>query len=330
MDYTQLKTHLELLSPREERCRNGIASAQELPFTNRYVDGCSVPYITMQDVFDADAFGSGISIKQHGRFQTFPEHCHDYIELNYMYSGSSTQIVNGIECHLEQGQILLMSADTVHTIEPLGEDDILLNINLNTNYLITGFLNRFSCDSVVTRFLTNALGNSIRHDDFLFFRSERSDRLQRYIEDLLCEWYDPSVVARDIIGNLFSLVLSELVIVYEDQIIGDQRHADIASVLPIMTYIERNFLTCSLDEVAHAFNLNPNYLSNLLKSRCGLSYREMVQMQKLACAERLLIASNVPITEVAHLSGYENVSFFYRKFKEKNGCLPAEFRARRK
>lgn len=330
MNHSELRERLTRITPREERCRRGMASARDLPFTERVVNGRRAPYIAILDTFDSDAIGAGLTIKQHGRFQDFPEHCHDCIELNYMYAGSSTQIVNGTEYRLEQGQVLLMSADTVHTIAPLGEGDILLNCNLNTNYLITGFLNRFSCDSVLTRFLTNALGNSIRHDDFLFFRSEGSERLQRYMEDMLCEWFEPSVVARDVISNLFSLVLSELVVVYESQILGDEHHADIASVLPIMAYIERNFLTCTLDEVAQRFGLNPNYLSNLLKRRCGLSYREMVQMQKLSCAERLLVASNAPVTEVARLSGYENVSFFYKKFKEKNGCLPAEYRARRR
>ncbi len=64
-----------------------------------------------------------------------------------------TESFNNEPHFLYEGQILLMDANTVHKIEPLGENDILINLIIPKYYLTANFFNRFSSDSVLTSFL---------------------------------------------------------------------------------------------------------------------------------------------------------------------------------
>lgn len=325
MKRTALQKKLKALSSKEIACKNGADIISNLPFKTRKIQGKDVFYIPIRNI---STYKSGplFSIKRHSRYQSFPEHCHDSIEINYMYSGSCRQIINGKEYDLKTGQTLLLNLNTIHTILPLEEDDILLNININQDFLISHFLMRFSVDSAVTRFLVSTLTNSIRHDTFLLFHSEKSEHLKQYIEDLLCEWYEPSLVSQDITESLLSLIVLELILAYKNNYTNDLETKNSTPLLPILRYIEENYLTCSLSETAAIFNLNQNYLSNLLKRSTGMSYRELVQQQKLSTAEHLLQSSDLSVSEIAHISGYENVSFFYKKFISKNQCSPSEYR----
>lgn len=325
MKRTALQKKILSLSEREVACKNGADIISDLPFKTRMLNGKDVLYIPLRDI---NLYKSGplFTIKKHSRYQSFPVHCHDSIEINYMYSGSCKQIINGKEYELQTGQTLLLNLNTVHQVLPLGENDTLLNININQDFLISHFLMRFSVDSAVTRFLISALTDSIRKDNFLLFRSEKSEHLKQYIEDLLCEWYDPSLVSQDISESLLSLIVLELVLSYKDNFTQDFSINGATPVLPILRYIEENYLTCTLSETARIFNLNQNYLSNLLKKHTGFSYRELVQQQKLSASEHLLQSSDLSISEIAHMSGYENVSFFYKKFAEKNHCNPNDYR----
>lgn len=325
MKRAALQKKILSLSEREVACKNGADIISDLPFKTRMLNGKDVLYIPLRDI---NLYKSGplFTIKKHSRYQSFPVHCHDSIEINYMYSGSCKQIINGKEYELQTGQTLLLNLNTVHQVLPLGENDTLLNININQDFLISHFLMRFSVDSAVTRFLISALTDSIRKDNFLLFRSEKSEHLKQYIEDLLCEWYDPSLVSQDISESLLSLIVLELVLSYKDNFTQDFSINGATPVLPILRYIEENYLTCTLSETAHIFNLNQNYLSNLLKKHTGLSYRELVQQQKLSASEHLLQSSDLSISEIAHMAGYENVSFFYKKFVEKNHCNPNDYR----
>lgn len=43
-------------------------------------------------------------------------------------------------------------------------------------------------------------------------------------------------------------------------------------------------------------------------------------------AAKLLINTHQPIDEIARQSGYQNLTFFYKKFKELYDCSPKEYR----
>lgn len=323
---------IEALTPREQHYRTHPDDLGDIPFRYRTLVGRRYPYLPLgTDTIFANGSTPTFSIKRHSRFQRFPAHCHDGIELNYLYAGTCHQVVNGIPLDLTAGQTLLLSPDTVHRIDPLGPHDILLNVNLNSDYLVSGILTRLSCESIVTRILVDTLATSLgdtqRRDTYLAFPSEGNAHLRPYFEHLLEEWHRPSAMAREILESLLVLIIAELVNVYRER--GSLGAPNpVGPVLPLLRYVEEHYAEASLEATAAHVHLNPTYLSALLKERIGLSFRELVLHLRLDAAERLLTTTDLSVTEIARRVGYENVSFFYRKFRARNGCKPGEFRCR--
>lgn len=100
-----------------------------------------------------------------------------------------------------------------------------------------------------------------------------------------------------------------------------------ASMIDILQSIEQHYRDCTLPRLGAAFNFNPNYLGNLLKEQTGKTFRELVQTQRMLCAEALLRHTDQSISEIAHEVGYESSGFFYQKFKEYSGYTPSQYRA---
>ena len=73
------------------------------------------------------AAGKLITIRPSTRFIHFPEHKHDYVEVVYTCSGSSTHIVNGKKLRLEQGELLFLSQSATHEVCRLEKTDITVN-----------------------------------------------------------------------------------------------------------------------------------------------------------------------------------------------------------
>ena len=72
--------------------------------------------------------GKLIDVRHHTRFVHFPRHRHNYVEMVYMYQGSTTHILeNGERVELQQGDLLLLNQNAVHEILPAGEGDIAIN-----------------------------------------------------------------------------------------------------------------------------------------------------------------------------------------------------------
>ncbi|MCR5228546.1 MAG: AraC family transcriptional regulator [Solobacterium sp.] len=328
MEPMQLEQKLRTLSDSEHRYQKGYADERAKRYPWVQIGGQPVMKFSYEDI-SKESNGIPFLVRKHSRFRDYPFHIHDWIEITYMYSGSCTQIIEGKRYEMKTGQLILMAPDTVHTIEKLGEDDILIMISIGQKNLTNNFFNRLSSGSIVTSFFINAFTESHNRDSFFLFHSEKSRRLRLFITEFLCEWYDPSVASDEILNNMFSLIIAELVNCLQAADKSENIYKN-DYIVPVLQYIENNYRTCTLSEAADLFSLNPNYLSNVLKNHTGYTFNELVQVERLSAAERLLLNSDRSVTDIASLVGYQNMSFFYRIFKKKNGCLPGDYRVQGK
>lgn len=334
MDLNVLDRTLRKLTESEERYRRGEVYSGWKMMGQRQVGGRLINTINIEMITDEEP-GKGVplsvgqaffNVKKNSRFNPVPEHVHNYIELNYVYSGTCPQVVNGGEIMLKKGQVLVIDINTPHAISALAEDDIMMSVMVSHKYLHEKVFHHFSKDSILASFFINAITNKTQSNRYVKFDSENSRRIQMFFQEFFCEYLDPSINSTDILSNLFGLIIAELINVYENDMARDENWTTGTSIVPIMRYIEGNFKTCTQESTADFFHLNPNYLTSLLKKHTGLTYKQLIQSQKLKYAARLLKNTELSVTAAANECGYENVSFFYRKFQEFYGCSPKEFR----
>jgi AraC-like DNA-binding protein/ligand-binding sensor protein len=95
------------------------------------------------------------------------------------------------------------------------------------------------------------------------------------------------------------------------------------------TFINANFSKdITLDDVARAVFLSPNYFSSLFKKVAGRSFKSYLVRQRMEAAQRLLAETNIPIKEVVFKTGFKDYNYFNRSFRIMSGVAPASFRAR--
>lgn len=164
MNLNTLHHYLTTLSPSELRYRAG----------ERYTGWENMPKVFVQDkeysllnITDTDSLGTTSCIFLHprypcstarnlhqknSRFNPVPEHIHPYIEINYVYSGQCPQVIDGKPVTLMKNQVLLIDTNCPHSIEALGEDDIMISIIVKTDFLRDHMFSQFSKDSILSRF----------------------------------------------------------------------------------------------------------------------------------------------------------------------------------
>ncbi|MEE1114028.1 MAG: histidine kinase [Eubacterium sp.] len=65
---------------------------------------------------------------------TYPEHSHDYWELNYVCRGTFSDIVNGYSYSLKPGDLLIINKKSRHSLECRDEDNLIINICVNADF----------------------------------------------------------------------------------------------------------------------------------------------------------------------------------------------------
>lgn len=265
------------------------------------------------------------------RFATIPLHYHKDMEMNYVYEGSCTFMINQKEVLLEKGDLCILESDVHHSATSVKkENDIIINFVFRKSYFTNSFLNRLSDKGLITSFLLNSISQSQKHDKYLIFKTANNFRFHMIVQLLLCEYYAPSISYNELNKTYMALVFLELINSIHDTgtAISDSYKND-EQIISILKYIEENYYSCTLKDVAIKFNFNPNYVSNLIKKKTGSTFQELKLTQQLSVSANLLRSTNKTVLEIMEIVGCSNPSYFYKKFKDSFHLSPKAYRSQK-
>lgn len=82
----------------------------------------------------------------------------------------------------------------------------------------------------------------------------------------------------------------------------------------------------SIDAIAAAVGLHPNYAMTCFKQTFGMTVLEYLLQYRIAQAQRLLITSDENVLTIALQTGFSSTSRFYAAFQKYVGCAPRVYR----
>jgi AraC family transcriptional regulator, melibiose operon regulatory protein len=264
---------------------------------------------------------------KHPRFVKFTEHKHSFIEMNYIYSGTCKQYINGEEVVLKQGDLCLLDTNVRHAIDSASENDILINIMIRTNYFDSALLQRLAGNNLLTDFFVNAIYQQKKESRFILFSNNQNNKLKDLIMHAWQEFHNPQLCSNEVINSYMLLIFTELLRIYhsspksKEEPIGKK-----AVISEILNFMEQNYQTLTLEKTAEKFHFHPNHLTRLLKNNLGKTFIEVSHHIKIKNACLLLDNTDITIEQIANKVGYTNITFFYKSFKKLIGMTPAEYR----
>lgn len=266
-----------------------------------------------------------IMVRKHTRFVDFPKHKHNYIEVNYVYNGKLTQKVGTQPITLQKGELLFLNQHIEHEIKACAKEDIIINFIIQPQFFdfIFSFL---STDNQISNFIINSLFNNTQSGQFLYFTVSEVESIQELIKKIILEIMNPTVLSDSTIKLYMGLLVIEL-IKHSDKVEHKEENSSIQYlIVESLKYIDENYQTASLYDLAGKLNQTHYALSKMIKKATNFTFKELLQEKRLSKAKELLDSSQIPITEIVEEVGYDNISYFYRIFKNKYGKTPKQFR----
>ena len=99
------------------------------------------------------------------------------------------------------------------------------------------------------------------------------------------------------------------------------------AIQTVCDYIDQNLDgEITRTELARQVYMNPDYLGTIFKEEMHCSITIYIQNKRLARAKELLTRTDYPISKIAEMVGYDNISYFSKLFRQKVGCQPGEYR----
>lgn len=97
----------------------------------------------------------------------------------------------------------------------------------------------------------------------------------------------------------------------------------------ISRYISANYRQpLSLKDLSKEFGISESHLSRRFKEYTGIGLREYITYVRITNGEKLLLETNLPVTQIAELCGYTDSNYFSVVFKRVKGRSPCSYRMR--
>ena len=244
-------------------------------------------------------------VKKHDEPSFWDLHWHNSWEVEIVTRGKGTQILNGVKHDIDKGAVYILNPTDFHEVEV--EELDVYNISFSDELLPDEFISAFSGNG----------GGRIKH-----IPDEKLTQLSSICEMLLYESQNPTKFADKATKSLLDLLFINLLRIFD---VDKTKNFDTkkSMINNAVSYINIHFReNPTLSDVASNLGITPNYLSEQFHEVKGKKYKEYLNDVRLMYAKKLLLSSNLSVTEICFASGFSSLSNFLRVFKTKFGTSP--------
>ena len=249
-------------------------------------------------------------------------HRHNFFELAYVYRGSCINLMPESRLYMKQGDLILFNPNVTHAVGTLSEHDCVINIIIQKDIFKQTILSMQKSNDLISGFLVNYICDSQKMLDYIYFPSSPAYSIDLYIDNLLNELILQRPYYESMIQSSLISLITVLMCIHD----STHQHQGKQLMSSIMTYINNNLTTVSLEELSEKFHYSESYISRKIQEYTGKGFSKILQESKLEQIKRYLETSSISIENIAHLIGYNDASYLHQVFKKHYGVSPAAYR----
>mgnify|MGYP004450767167 FL=1 len=272
------------------------------------------PHGTKDDPF------STYHIKNAGRSFQIPVHWHDELEIIYVKGGFLTVSISGESYIGKPGDAFVVSPGNLHL---MGSDTGTVDYY---TFLFPLKNLSFRADDLFEEKLLEPLNSG-----HLMINPRINDTAKELCEQLI-EVHESKNQESE--SQLTAQIKTKIILLQfilemwkKGFIIENDTNGRNTVEKEMVSYIQQNYTgKISLKEFGEQFHLSEKYISRYFKEHFHITLSQYVTYLRLEHAKQLLQDTDIPVTEVAMQSGYQNVSYFIRSFKKTYEISPLKYR----
>lgn len=228
-------------------------------------------------------------------------HFHNFYEIDIITEGEGTSNLNGKDIKFKKNTAFFLTPKDFHDIIP------------DTNLKITNL--QFSTEAINSCFGTiHPKGGYVFFDD---------DTAQDAV--CICSLLAKENKMAEYRNSLLSALIKLLFVHAETTAPSDSGKNIMRDILSFVNDHYRE--NPSLETLSTLFDRSPNYISSQFTLIAGENYKAYLKRLKLDSALKLLVSTDLSVTDVCYESGYETISHFNREFKAYFGRSPKQVRS---
>lgn len=260
-------------------------------------------------------------------------HCHEFIEIGYVTSGSGWHQIRDEVHRCKTGDTYILYTGVPHCFFVSPDDDssmVVKNLLFIPEFIYNEDFSNQDIISIYKKFTS-----SVINCDTAAIRIELSPQQLGVIEHIYNEIDEETRNTKEgyltVINACITLFLIKLARFLQDNITDTVSYFYMTRSLveSAEKYISNNFYNnhLTLDIVAKNIHTGRSYLSRLFKQEIGEHFSEYLKRTRLNESCRLLIDSDRTNEDIMSVCGFNDLPTFYSNFKKYTGLTPKQYRS---
>jgi len=237
-------------------------------------------------------------------------HLHDCYEMEIIVSGEVDEIINAQTFHAKPGDAILVTPNDFHELRYTG------NLTIYNVMFREEIIGKKNIDILSAREFGNNFACTLPKIEYEY--------ILKSLEYCEYEYNNHQKHSDIVLGNAINSIITLILRNCNYQKLDIGHSFDIRKALVYMQIHYRE--NPDLKEVAEYVGFDPAYFSVKFSKVVGITFKQYLNELKLNCARQLLLMTESSVSEVSELSGFDSISYFHRKFYEKFGKTPLQFR----
>lgn len=258
-------------------------------------------------------------------FSSFPMHWHEEMEIIKVHSGQFEVNINLKSYIVKAGEIVIIPPCTLHSFKQhedneMSSQSILFNMRL---------LGENIPDACTVKYLTPFTEGEYNYYPIIKKSDEGYNEILNDFENLVfCFKEKRNYFELQLKSILFKLQFDLFTFVLtKDGSRSEIKSEVINNIKIILEEIKENYSEqISIDDLAKKLNFSKSHFMHYFKKHMGITCVEYINEYRLNIAAKLLVSTDMTITEIANKVGIENCSYFNRLFKRAFDVSPSEHR----
>lgn len=257
---------------------------------------------------------------------TVERHWHDTVEILHIVKGEFSFEINLENYLLKAGDICFLNPEDLHQITGHGPSTIHDVLIFDPRILDFTYPDELE-EETVAPFLARARNlPHVIHPENAGYRTILTlfQRLSALTSEKPSGWY---ILCKLTLLGLFHAMSENQLFVTAQASMSASDKIKIDRYKKLVSYIEAHYPEpVTLEELGSVVSCNTQYLCHFFKEITGTSPIQYLIGVRLEHACSLLLETEKPILEIGLDCGFDNASYFIRKFRQRKGCTPKEYR----
>ena len=253
-------------------------------------------------------------------------HIHDFVELVYIAGGRGHQYIDGKKYSVMRGDMLFINLNHTHAFTTDKGMDYY-NIYLKPGFISSELINADNAMQMLTLTAFEDFRETVGEESpVVRFSGGEMAEVESCLSAMLRE-YEHKENGTGTVLQSYLMILLTYVFRKMAAFGGVQPGENGNKIGDLIQYIEENCTQkLSLTELSEQCFYNPSYFCRMFKAYSGMTITEFIHENRIKRACGLLLHSHKSVEEISLGVGYTNKTLFYKKFREKTGMSPAEYR----